>query len=124
MALHRRGRTVNTTVAPRPATRWVVLPSFERLCAERDGLKPPGLGAEAPAAASELPTLVARDLRRGHVNLAIRHFLMARACGSGVPPGMARRCEVLLQACPSARRHRIARDVDNWVRMVRDWVTH
>ena len=109
---------MNVTVAPQPATRWVVLPSFERLCAERDGLVAPA--SAAPAAASELPTLVARDLHRGHVNLAIRHLLMARACGSGVPPGMALRCENLLQACPSARRHRIARDVDNWVRMVRE----
>jgi hypothetical protein len=109
---------VSVTVAPRPATRWVVLPSFERLCAERDGFAAPASSAPAAAAASELPTLLARDLRRGHVNLAIRHFLMARACGSGVPPGLQRDCEALLRACPSTRRRRIARDVENWVRMV------
>jgi hypothetical protein len=107
---------VNATVTPRPATRWVVVPSFERLCAERGGLAAPA--SSAPAAASELPALVARDLRRGHVNLAIRHFLMARARGSSVPPGVQRDCEALLQACPSPRRRRIARDVENWVRMV------
>jgi hypothetical protein len=35
-----------------------------------------------------------------------------------VPPVIERQCEALLQACPSERRHRIVRDVDNWVRMV------
>jgi hypothetical protein len=100
----------------KPATRWVMLPSFERLLEERDGLAPPQ--SVSAAEASALPALVARDLHRGHVNLAIRHFLMARACGNGVPRGVERHCEALLEACPGPRRHRIARDVDNWVRML------
>jgi hypothetical protein len=68
--------------------------------------------------AAVLQDLLAKDLRRGHRRLALRHFLMLRACGVCPSPQLQEECEQLLGACPEETRRRIAAGVDGWTQMV------
>ena len=110
-----------------PATRWAFPPPFENRteCARRSAQAAarrlaarrslPGSGDHAP-----LLALLIADLCQGHFHVAVRHFLMLRACGAKLPALIERSCEELLQACPVGRRTKITRDVENWLAMVRD----
>ena len=100
-----------------PATRWA-FPAPAAIAADGD------CSAWAPAQPSSdstpdvLMRLLMADLRRRHFNVAMRHFLMLKASGASVPVMVERRCEELLQNCPTSRRNRITRDVSRWARMV------
>ena len=43
--------------------------------------------------------MLAADLSKDHVNIAIRHFLMLQASGVPVPMAIAKRCMELLHMC-------------------------
>ena len=98
-----------------PATRW----AFPVRCANpADDRRSVGAQPSSDCTAEVLLGLLMADLRRGHINVAMRHFLMLKASGASVPVTIEGRCEDLLQACPTARRNQIARDVAKWARMV------
>lgn len=58
--------------------------------------------------------LLAQDLRRRHLQVAMRHYLMLVALGSPVPAAFSQRCEALLAACPPERLARIRADMARW----------
>lgn len=58
--------------------------------------------------------LLAQDLQKGHLQVAMRHYLMLVAVGSPVPAAFSQRCEALLAACPPERLARIRADVARW----------
>lgn len=90
---------------------------------------PPWSRRHAPAAegltvTSRLQTtrallrLLDDDVRRGHVNLALRHFFMLRALDVRPPKEIETRCEGWLGSRPRARSRSIVRQVEAWVEMV------
>ena len=100
-----------------PATRWA-LPEPSAIVA--DGDRSAWVPAQPPSDSTVdvLMRLLMADLRRRHFNVAMRHFLMLKASGASVPVMIERRCEELLQNCPTSRRNRITRDIARWARMV------
>ena len=99
----------------RPATRWVVRPNLEVTAslqstrAQHDAV---------PCVSGPVQALLVADLSRGHVYIAIRHYLMLRASGAPVPAPVAEECTALLKACPARRLQRIAVDVERWFQTV------
>ena len=65
-----------------------------------------------------LVQLLNEDVRRGHRNLAIRHFLMLEARGICIPGHLRQHCEHLLKACPRGVKRQILTAVGLWKEMV------
>jgi hypothetical protein len=65
-----------------------------------------------------LLAMLERDLLRGNLHVAIRHFAMLQVLGAKVPGSIAWQCERLVERCAPARLHRTLRFVDQWAMMV------
>lgn len=109
-----------TTLAARPATRWCAPYPFGSGAGAASG-SPAGetaAPAMAPATCEVLLQQLAEDLDHGRWRVAIRRFLMLRACGRGVPLRLRRRCELHIERCPPPVLRRIAADVQAWSHML------
>ena len=102
----------------RPATRWVVRPSFEVPATFRNTHDDGAQHGAVPCVQGPVQALLAADLAKGHVRLAIRHFLMLRASGVPVPAAVSEECTALLNACPARLLQRIVLDVERWLQVV------
>lgn len=108
----------------RPSTRWVVPPPWLASEAGAPPASPKAKDAQKPrprldrCTGSVLVELLQRDLWLGHHRVAVRHFLMARACGMPMPVAMQERCEQLLQVCPREVREGIEQAVRSWAEMM------
>jgi hypothetical protein len=117
------GMQASRTVTP-PRTRWVLPPNWGEeksppaarwdisLAAGEEALSPGTPSQEA------ILELLLDDMCRGHLNVAIRHFLMLRESGAAVPALIERSCEQLVDRCDPARLRQIRRQVQAWHRMV------
>jgi hypothetical protein len=89
-----------------PATHWIT--------------EPPWRSSAAQAGSGQaLLQLLERDVRRGHVNVAIRHFLMLDACAVDVPEDLREPCEAWLARCKAKTRAAIDDQVRSWSAMTR-----
>lgn len=89
-----------------PATHWITEPPWRS--------SPAGAGS-----GQALLELLEHDVRRGHVNVAIRHFLMLDACAVQVPEDLREPCEAWLARCKDKTREAIADQVRSWTAMTR-----
>lgn len=116
--------------APAPVTRWAFPPPWlcnpaanEPTASPPRGQRPePGsrLGAWLlePRSDDALLALLERDLRRGHTQVAVRHFVMLRALGARIPAETEAQCERLVQCCSARSIGRTLALVERWVAMV------
>jgi hypothetical protein len=107
-------------VSVQPATRWAgPLPIPITLEGQWHRSHPSPAVPPEPAGVDEaLLRLLLADLSRGHRRLAIRHYLMLKGRGAGLPTVVERRCASILQECPARQRVQISRDVENWLAML------
>ena len=96
------------TVAARVATRWIggppVWPGSDSATAT------PSLGA--------LSRLLMDSLRRGHRKVAVRRFLMLRACRSAVAADARAACEATISTLPVAELRRMTDAAQAWAVLV------
>jgi hypothetical protein len=111
-----------------PATRWVIPPPWSSSPVPPETIEAPPTDAPVPArrtakrdrpstTAAVLLELLQRDLRFGYRWVALRHFLMVRACGVQLPADLREQCERLLLECPVSSQERVARSVEWWICM-------
>jgi hypothetical protein len=98
-----------------PRTQWVFPPHWDehKPCVFSDMRSSP----DTPSHEAILELLL-DDMCRGHLNVAIRHFLMLRETGAAVPALIERSCEQLVDRCDPGRLREIRRQVQAWHRMV------
>lgn len=98
-----------------PRTQWAFSPNW----GERKPCVPPATRPSPDTPSHEaILELLLEDMCRGHLNVAIRHFLMLRESGVAVPALIERSCEQLVDRCDPARLRQIRRQVQAWHRMV------
>jgi hypothetical protein len=108
-----------------PATRWAVPPPWTPAPVAVPPVPRPKIAAKRASkcfsadqcTGTVLLGLLERDLVLGNHRVALRHFLMAQACGMQPPRSVQKRCEELLRTTSQQTRDRIECSVNAWAKM-------
>lgn len=92
--------------------------NHSRESSENASQSPGGRPASPENSQKALVNLLACDIRRGHRNVAVRHFLMLESCNAEIPMSLRAECERLMTERPKRTIDRISGSVSSWVQLV------